>query len=157
MVERQGQSPTLSHAHSLESPSCASSPSLLASFPTGPVYRSIPSASTSSSSSSSSPLPVVRHGALTVNGAPVARIVGSRASWPTCHLVSFPSVSASTRGAIAVSMPRALAPIGILLNPAISALAMSASSLTVATNAALLKGAERHLRERQEEPESAGH
>ncbi len=54
-------------------------------------------------------------------------------------------------------MPRALAPIGILLNPAISALAMSASSITVATNAALLKGAERHLRERHEEPESAGH
>jgi Cu2+-exporting ATPase len=43
----------------------------------------------------------------------------------------------------------ALASFGILLNPAISALAMSASSITVATNAVLLKGAEKHLRERQ--------
>jgi Cu2+-exporting ATPase len=40
-----------------------------------------------------------------------------------------------------------LAPLGILLNPAISALAMSASSITVAVNAVLLKGVEGHLRE----------
>lgn len=40
-----------------------------------------------------------------------------------------------------------LAPLGILLNPAISALAMSASSITVALNAVLLKGAEGHLRD----------
>jgi P-type Cu2+ transporter len=40
-----------------------------------------------------------------------------------------------------------LYPLGILLNPAIGALAMSASSITVATNAVLLKGSERHLRE----------
>jgi Cu2+-exporting ATPase len=39
-----------------------------------------------------------------------------------------------------------LYPFGILLNPAIGALAMSASSITVATNAVLLKGVERHLR-----------
>ena len=39
-----------------------------------------------------------------------------------------------------------LYPLGILLNPAISALAMSASSITVATNAVLLKGVARHLR-----------
>ena len=38
-----------------------------------------------------------------------------------------------------------LYPLGILLNPAIGALAMSASSITVATNAVLLKGVERHL------------
>jgi P-type Cu2+ transporter len=40
-----------------------------------------------------------------------------------------------------------LYPFGILLSPAIGALAMSASSITVATNAVLLKGVERHLRE----------
>ncbi|HET8905588.1 MAG TPA: heavy metal translocating P-type ATPase [Ktedonobacterales bacterium] len=40
-----------------------------------------------------------------------------------------------------------LYPLGILLSPAIGALAMSASSITVATNAVLLKGVERHLRE----------
>jgi P-type Cu2+ transporter len=40
-----------------------------------------------------------------------------------------------------------LYPLGILLNPAIGALAMSASSITVASNAVLLKGAEGHLRE----------
>ena len=40
-----------------------------------------------------------------------------------------------------------LAPLGIFLSPAIGALAMSASSITVATNAVLLKGVERHLRE----------
>jgi Cu2+-exporting ATPase len=40
-----------------------------------------------------------------------------------------------------------LYPLGILLNPAIGALAMSASSITVATNAVLLKGVERHLHE----------
>jgi len=39
-----------------------------------------------------------------------------------------------------------LYPLGILLTPAIGALAMSASSITVATNAVLLKGAEKHLR-----------
>ena len=38
-----------------------------------------------------------------------------------------------------------LAPLGILLNPAISALAMSASSITVALNAVLLKGVEGQL------------
>lgn len=38
---------------------------------------------------------------------------------------------------------------GILLSPAVGALAMSASSITVATNAVLLKGVERHLREKQ--------
>ncbi|MBA3822839.1 MAG: heavy metal translocating P-type ATPase [Ktedonobacterales bacterium] len=36
-------------------------------------------------------------------------------------------------------------PLGLLLNPAIAALAMSASSITVATNAVLLKRIERHL------------
>ncbi len=40
-----------------------------------------------------------------------------------------------------------LYPLGILLNPAIGALAMSASSITVATNAVLLKRVEPHLRE----------
>ena len=40
-----------------------------------------------------------------------------------------------------------LSPLGILLNPAISALAMSASSITVALNAVLLKGVEGRLRE----------
>jgi Cu2+-exporting ATPase len=40
-----------------------------------------------------------------------------------------------------------LYPLGILLSPAIGALAMSASSITVATNAVLLKGVEKHLRE----------
>ncbi len=40
-----------------------------------------------------------------------------------------------------------LSPLGILLNPAIGALAMSASSITVAPNAVLLKGVESHLRE----------
>ncbi|HEV2458461.1 MAG TPA: copper-translocating P-type ATPase, partial [Ktedonobacterales bacterium] len=40
-----------------------------------------------------------------------------------------------------------LSPLGILLNPAIGALAMSASSITVATNAVLLKRVEPHLRE----------
>jgi Cu2+-exporting ATPase len=39
-----------------------------------------------------------------------------------------------------------LYPIGILLSPAVSALAMSASSITVATNAVLLKRVEPHLR-----------
>jgi Cu2+-exporting ATPase len=42
-----------------------------------------------------------------------------------------------------------LYPLGILLSPAVGALAMSASSITVATNAVLLKGVERHLREKQ--------
>lgn len=49
-----------------------------------------------------------------------------------------------------VAIPSAagvLAPIGVLLNPAISALAMSASSITVATNALLLKREERHPRD----------
>ena len=41
-----------------------------------------------------------------------------------------------------------LYPLGILLSPAEGALAMSASSITVATNAVLLKGVERHLREK---------
>ncbi len=45
-----------------------------------------------------------------------------------------------------------LYPLGILLSPAIAALAMSASSITVATNAVLLKGVERRLRE----PEASG-
>jgi Cu2+-exporting ATPase len=40
-----------------------------------------------------------------------------------------------------------LYPLGILLVPEVGALAMSASSITVATNAVLLKGAEKHLRE----------
>jgi P-type Cu2+ transporter len=40
-----------------------------------------------------------------------------------------------------------LYPFRILLSPAIGALAMSASSITVATNAVLLKGIERHLRD----------
>jgi len=40
-----------------------------------------------------------------------------------------------------------LYPFGILLSPAVGALAMSASSITVATNAVLLKGEEKHLRE----------
>lgn len=40
-----------------------------------------------------------------------------------------------------------LYPFGILLSPAIGALAMSASSITVATNAVLLKRVEPHLRE----------
>jgi Cu2+-exporting ATPase len=39
-----------------------------------------------------------------------------------------------------------LYPIGILLSPAIGALAMSASSITVATNAVLLKRVEPQLR-----------
>jgi len=39
-----------------------------------------------------------------------------------------------------------LYPIGVLLNPAIAALAMSASSITVATNAVLLKRVEPELR-----------
>jgi P-type E1-E2 ATPase len=39
-----------------------------------------------------------------------------------------------------------LYPLGILLSPAVSALAMSASSITVATNAVLLKRVEPHLR-----------
>jgi Cu2+-exporting ATPase len=39
-----------------------------------------------------------------------------------------------------------LYPLGILLSPAVSALAMSASSITVATNAVLLKRVESHLR-----------
>jgi Cu2+-exporting ATPase len=51
----------------------------------------------------------------------------------------------------------ALASLGILLNPAISALAMSASSITVATNAVLLKGVETHLREGPGAPEGAGY
>lgn len=41
----------------------------------------------------------------------------------------------------------ALYSLGILLSPAIGALAMSASSITVATNAVLLKRVEPHLRE----------
>jgi P-type Cu2+ transporter len=40
-----------------------------------------------------------------------------------------------------------LYPLGILLSPAVGALAMSASSITVATNAVLLKGVEKNLRE----------
>ncbi len=47
-----------------------------------------------------------------------------------------------------------LYPLGILLNPAIAALAMSASSITVATNAVLLKTAEGRLRE--ETPPNGG-
>ncbi len=43
-----------------------------------------------------------------------------------------------------------LYPLGILLSPAVGALAMSASSITVATNAVLLKGVEKHLREEQQ-------
>ncbi|HEY7832708.1 MAG TPA: heavy metal translocating P-type ATPase [Ktedonobacterales bacterium] len=43
-----------------------------------------------------------------------------------------------------------LYPLGILLSPAVGALAMSASSITVATNAVLLKGAEKHLRDGQD-------
>jgi Cu2+-exporting ATPase len=42
-----------------------------------------------------------------------------------------------------------LYPLGILLSPAVGALAMSASSITVATNAVLLKVVERHLREKE--------
>lgn len=42
-----------------------------------------------------------------------------------------------------------LYPFGILLSPAVAALAMSASSITVATNAVLLKGVEKKLREEQ--------
>jgi Cu2+-exporting ATPase len=42
----------------------------------------------------------------------------------------------------------ALASLGILLNPAVGALAMSASSITVATNAVLLKGVEKRLKMR---------
>jgi len=42
-----------------------------------------------------------------------------------------------------------LYPFGILLSPAVGALAMSASSITVATNAVSLKGVEKHLREEQ--------
>ncbi len=42
-----------------------------------------------------------------------------------------------------------LYPLGILLNPAIGALAMSASSITVATNAVLLKRVEPRLREEE--------
>jgi P-type Cu2+ transporter len=42
-----------------------------------------------------------------------------------------------------------LYPVGILLNPAIGAIAMSASSITVATNAVLLKRVEPHLREEE--------
>ncbi len=42
-----------------------------------------------------------------------------------------------------------LYPLGILLSPAVGALAMSASSITVATNAVLLKGVEKKLREEQ--------
>jgi cation transport ATPase len=50
----------------------------------------------------------------------------------------------------AIAIPIAggiLYPIGILLNPAIGAQAMSASSITVATNAVLLKRVEPQLRE----------
>jgi len=43
-----------------------------------------------------------------------------------------------------------LYPLGILLSPAVGALAMSASSITVATNAVLLKGVEKHLRAEQQ-------
>ena len=43
-----------------------------------------------------------------------------------------------------------LYPLGILLSPAVGALAMSASSMTVATNAVSLKGVEKHLREEQQ-------
>ena len=43
-----------------------------------------------------------------------------------------------------------LYPLGILLSPAVGALAMSASSITVATNAMLLKGVEKHLRAEQQ-------
>ena len=52
-----------------------------------------------------------------------------------------------------VSVPVAagvLYPLGILLSPAVGALAMSASSITVATNAVLLKGVEKHLRAEQQ-------
>jgi Cu2+-exporting ATPase len=48
-----------------------------------------------------------------------------------------------------------LYPLGILLNPAIAALAMSASSITVATNAVLLKRVEPDLRTTNSEPDSA--
>ncbi|HEY7983914.1 MAG TPA: heavy metal translocating P-type ATPase [Ktedonobacterales bacterium] len=52
-----------------------------------------------------------------------------------------------------------LYPFGILLSPAIGALAMSASSITVATNAVLLKGVERHLREQRDgsSPDAGAH
>jgi cation transport ATPase len=43
----------------------------------------------------------------------------------------------------------ALYPLGILLSPAVGALAMSVSSITVATNAVLLKGVEKKLRDEQ--------
>src|SRR5947208_818905 len=43
-----------------------------------------------------------------------------------------------------------LYPLGILLSPAVGALAMSASSITVATNAVLLKGVEKRLRPAQQ-------
>jgi P-type E1-E2 ATPase len=46
----------------------------------------------------------------------------------------------------------ALYPIGVLLNPAVGALAMSASSITVATNAVLLKREEKRLREAESVP-----
>ncbi len=42
-----------------------------------------------------------------------------------------------------------LYPLGILLSPAVGALAMSASSITVATNAVLLKGVEKKLRDEE--------
>jgi Cu2+-exporting ATPase len=48
-----------------------------------------------------------------------------------------------------------LYPLGILLNPAIGALAMSASSITVATNAVLLKRVEPELRAAESEPRAA--
>jgi Cu2+-exporting ATPase len=48
-----------------------------------------------------------------------------------------------------------LYPLGILLSPAIGALAMSASSITVATNAVLLKRVEPHLRQASEGAEQA--
>ena len=47
-----------------------------------------------------------------------------------------------------------LYPLGILLSPAVAALAMSASSITVATNAVLLKRVEPHLREPEHELET---
>jgi Cu2+-exporting ATPase len=48
-----------------------------------------------------------------------------------------------------------LYPLGILLNPAIAALAMSASSITVATNAVLLKRVEPQLQEMSDQSRSA--
>ena len=60
-----------------------------------------------------------------------------------------PQPSRYTPGSIVIAIPVAagvLYPFGILISPAIGALAMSASSITVATNAVLLKRVEPQLR-----------